>query len=237
MVPHRRRLLGAVGLIVASAGCGSRGQRDRTPTPTVADNPDQAVETGSVSGDDVPPTLRLRGGTDAPPVRRPPSERRRRPFDDRGWDVDSWLLDRENADTVRVAPDGRETVREFLAATDFETETVYVQSMQVLSCFTVTLCSVSWGSDEVKTDYGRHLKPYTAACEADTRVYESRLIRIPAEIESGSYSTSLGGNACRGVDRRGDGGSESDDTESGDGRTDSGTATTETATQTETRSR
>lgn len=243
MVP-RRRLLGAVGLLVATAGCGTDRQRDRTSTPTVAADPDRAVETGSVSGDDVPPTLRLRGGTEAPPVRRPPSERRRRrPFDGRDWDVHSWTLDRENADAVRVVPDGRETVEAFLAATDFETETVYVQSMRVLSCYTVTLCSVSWGGDEIETDYGRKLKPYTAACEADTRVYESRLIRIPATVEGVAHSTSLGGSACRGVDLREGGGDESDDDESTDGESGDGEgsadgemdseAATETTTQTE----
>ncbi len=242
MVP-RRRLLGAVGLLVATAGCGTDRQRDRTPTPTVAADPDRAVETGSVSRDDVPPTLRLRGGTDAPPVRRPPSKQRRhRPFDGRDWDVHSWTLDRENADAVRVVPDGRETVEAFLAATDFETETVYVQSMRVLSCYTVTLCSVSWSGDETEIGYGRKLKPYTAACEADTRVYESRLIRIPATVEGVGGSTSLGGSACRGVELREGGGDESDDDESTDGESGDGEsgddemdseAATETTTQTE----
>jgi len=152
MVPHRRRLLGAVGLLVATAGCGTSGQRDGTPTPTVAADPDRTVETGSVSRDDVPPTLRLRGGTEAPPVRRPPSEqRRRRPFDGRDWDVHSWVLDPENVEAMRVVPDGREAVQAFLAATDFETETVYVQSMRVLSCYTVTLCSVSWDRDRLRS--------------------------------------------------------------------------------------
>ncbi len=242
MVP-RRRLLGAVGLLVATAGCGTDRQRDRTPTPTVAADPDRAVETGSVSRDDVPPTLRLRGGTDAPPVRRPPSKQRRhRPFDGRDWDVHSWTLDRENADAVRVVPDGRETVEAFLAATDFETETVYVQSMRVLSCYTVTLCSVSWGGDGIEIGYGRKLKPYTAACEADTRVYESRLIRIPATVEGVGGSTSLGGSACRGVELREGGGDESMDGESTDGESGDGEsggdgmdseAATETTTQTE----
>lgn len=196
--PTRRGLLGAVGLLAATAGCGSSGRRDDTSTPTVAADPDRTVDSRSESGDGLPPTLRLRGGEDVPPIRRPPDEQRRpRPFDSRDLDVHSWIIDSEATETLRVAPDGREAVQSFLADTDFETETVYVQSMRVSACHTVTLCSVSWAGDGVDTDYGRRLKPYTAACEADTRVYESRLIRIPAKIDGGSYSTSLRGSACR----------------------------------------
>jgi len=200
--PTRRGLLGAVGLLVATAGCGGDGRRDDTPTPTVAADPERTVETDTDSGDGVPPTLRLQGGEDTPPVRRSPDGRRRRPVDSDDWNLDSWLLDRAATETLRVAPGGREAVQSFLADTDFETETVYVQSMRTSTCHTVTLCSVSWGGDGIETEYGRQLKPYTAACEADTRVYESRLIRIPTEIDDGgSYSTSLRGDACRDVRR------------------------------------
>ena len=231
--PTRRSLLGAVGLLAATAGCGGRGRRDDTATPTVAADPDRTIENSTESGGEIPPTLRLRGGEEVPPIRRPSDERRRRrPLDDHDWDVHSWVLDREATESLRVASDGREAVQSFLADTDFETETVYVQSMRVSACHTVTLCSVSWAGDGVETDYGRRLKPHTAACEADSRVYESRLIRIPAKIDDGGgYSTSLGGNACRGAGQEagaghhedGDGHHGSETDHHGDGHHGSGT--------------
>lgn len=223
MVPTRRGLLGVVGFLAVGAGCGSTD----TETATVAeDDPPTGDDAGQLTD---PPTLVVRGepDDDRAPVAvsedgEPSGVRRGSRY------IDSEVIaDREAAAAVATtAAADDDAVRSFLDATDFDRESVYLQTLRVLACYDVELCSIGWSTDGVDTDYGRRLKPYTEACPADTRVFETRLIRLPARIDdANSFSTSLGGGSCGGSrhddDSEGDGGeggdSEGDDGEGGDG--------------------
>ncbi|MEZ3145359.1 hypothetical protein [Halobaculum sp. MBLA0143] len=229
MVPTRRRLLGVVGLLAVGAGCGSTD----TETATVGEDDTPAGPDAGQLTD--PPTLVVRGepDDDRPPITLSeggePAE-----FDRRRGTVDSEVVaDRETAATVATtAAADDDAVRSFLDATDFDSESVYVQTLQVLACYDVTLCSIGWSTGSVNTEYGRRLKPYTEACPADTRVFETRLIRLPGRIgRVSSLSTSLSGGSCRGSRRDGDGERDATDEErdATDGESDSDTDTATTA--------
>jgi hypothetical protein len=103
----------------------------------------------------------------------------------------------ERAERLQVDhPDSREA-QSFLDETDFDGQTVYVQTRQVQECYRLKLCSVAWHPDEIETDYTRILRPYDERCAADDTVFESRLIRLPAALDENSvnsFSTSIGGS-------------------------------------------
>ncbi|WP_136688069.1 hypothetical protein [Halorhabdus amylolytica] len=216
MVPLTRRsfLHGATGLTAVLAGCSGLGgdSAESTATPTrVATENDPAH--GSTTD---PESLLLRVDTDRPPVwlaesdgepgGRPTANERDR------WRDSIIVDDSTRADRLKVAENiDRERVGSFFGATDFATETVYVEMGEIEECFRLELCHVSWSATEISTDYTRRSRPYTDRCEADKSVIEARLIRIPDSIKADdvhSYSSSIGAGAC---DRRqgaakGDGG-------------------------------
>ena len=201
MVPTRRGLLGVVGVLAVGAGCGGIDTGTRTETGTVAAGGEPPGDAGDSRLTD-PATVVVRGdpGDDRPPVALPEEDGRPSRFDRPGMDVVSDVIaDRETAASVETtAAADDEAVRSFLADTDFTDESVYLQTLRVLACYDVELCSISWTTGEVETDYGRRLKPYTESCPADTRVFETRLIRVPGRIgDANAFSTSLGGSSCR----------------------------------------
>lgn len=204
MVPSTRRafLHGATGIAAVLSGCGelTTGQRSRTRTATEAAvrNRDDPDSTGSVD------VARFRTGGERPPIwlaessggadgRPTPRE------DDRVWESEV-ISTAEKAE--RVATDGVDEARvtEFLGDTNFDTGSVYLETIRVEACFRLILCDVGWSTDEFSTDYARQLRPYDEQCAVDTWVYEVRLIRIPASFppdEPTGHSTSIGGG-CRG---------------------------------------
>jgi hypothetical protein len=149
--------------------------------------------------------VRLRTDTDRAPIWLASEDGGERP--DRSEErlhISSEVIDTtDRADRVRVAQGaGRDRVQSLVDATDFESETLYLETNRVDECFELTLCSISWRPDDVQTDYARTIRPYDEACTADKRVYEARLIRIPAALDSGevhSYGSSVGSGGC---DRR-----------------------------------
>lgn len=94
------------------------------------------------------------------------------------------------AEEVSVA-DGfdRKRVSSFVAETDFDSETLYLESKRVRECFELRLCGISWDSDRVRTHYVRSLRPYDEYCAVDERVAESRLIRLPVALDARSVSS------------------------------------------------
>lgn len=127
--------------------------------------------------------------------------------------------------------DAAGAVSAFVAETDFETESLYLQSSRVSECFRLRLCHVSWQSDSVDTDYTRQLRPYDERCEADAHVFESRLIRLPVALDGDgvhSYSSGIGGSGR--CDPQGRARAEA--SSGSDGTTESATEATETATAT-----
>ncbi|WP_225333302.1 hypothetical protein [Halomicrobium urmianum] len=202
MVPftRRRALHGAAGLVAALAGCSGTGFGESESTRTHA-RETPADEPGHGSEAD-PPHVAVRSATDRPPVWFADEDGGGRPsVAERHYHGDRTVIDGEDrAGRVRVA-DGVDTepVRSFLDETDFESETVYLEVNQVEECFRLELCSIQWQPDEVRTDYGRVLRPYDERCEADAKVYEARLIRIPDALDHedvNGYGSSVGGGAC-----------------------------------------
>lgn len=204
MVPPTRRALlhGAAGLTTALAGCsGLLGGEDESTRTIPADEPDDGPESGSVTD---PETLQVRVDTDRPPIwlaesngdadGRPTASERER------W-RDAIIVDESaRIDRIGVAETvDRNRVESFLAATDFETETVYIEMGAVEACFRLEFCQVSWTPTELSTDYARRSRPYTERCAVDEWVIEAWLIRIPDAIDAddvNGYSSSTGSGAC-----------------------------------------
>ncbi|EMA26343.1 hypothetical protein C443_01307 [Haloarcula argentinensis DSM 12282] len=117
------------------------------------------------------------------------------------------------ADRVSVVDDAdRSEIRSFLDGTDFDTETVYVQTVTIEECFRLTLCQIRWAADNITTDYGRVSRPYDEPCTAGNKIYAVWVIRIPDTVNAddiSSYSSSIGGNSCERQRAGAEGGSES----------------------------
>lgn len=212
--PTRRALLsGAAGLAAGLSGCSGLldGSAESTRTEPRDDGSASRSETN-------PETLLLRVDAERPSVwlarsdsdadGRPTASQRER------WRDHIILDDSARAGRLRVADTvDRDQVRSFLTATDFEAETVYVETGSVEECFRHTLCHIRWTPTEISTDYTRLSRPYTERCTADERVVEARLIRIPDAIEAdnvNSYSSSVGTAGCdrRRDSAKGEGGAE-----------------------------
>ncbi|MEF8843531.1 MAG: hypothetical protein V5A62_18220 [Haloarculaceae archaeon] len=207
MVPPTRRALlhGAAGLATGLAGCSGLLDDSAESTRTVPrDGSNGGPASGSVTD---PETLLLRVATGRPPIwlatsnsedsGRPTASERDR------WRDSIVVDDTPRADRLSVVDTAdREQVELFFGATDFATETIYVEMGAVEECFRLDLCHVSWTPTEISTDYTRQSRPYTERCAVDEWVIEARLIRIPDALEAddvNSYSSSIGTGAC---DRR-----------------------------------
>jgi len=94
---------------------------------------------------------------------------------------------------------GADAARDFLDATDYDSETVYVEQSLVDECFTTTLCHVEWSESDVQTSYARTYRDADVACETDARDAVATLIRIPEAFdprEVNSYGSSRGTAPC-----------------------------------------
>lgn len=225
MVPSTRRALlhGAAGLATGLAGCSGLLDGSVESTRTASrDGRNGGPASGSVTD---PESLLLRVATDRPPIwlATSNSEDGGRPTASERvpWRDSIIVDDTARADRLSVADTvDREQVESFIGATDFATETIYVEMGEVEECFRLDLCHISWTPTEISTDYTRQSRPYTERCEVDELVVEARLIRIPDALEADNvngYSSSVGTGAC---DRRrgraeGEGGTDpSSDSES-----------------------
>jgi hypothetical protein len=229
MVSHtRRRLLQAATAVAGGvAGCsrftGETGQSTRTASSGGPDALPSDAETE-------PPSVLLRADTELPPVR--PAETDRRSGDasrhEHGFSHGRDVLDsRSSGRALTVADDvDGEAVSSFVSGTDFDDETLYLESIRVEECFRLRLCYVSWQSDEVETDYVRELRPYDERCGTDERVFESRLVRLPVALDEdavNSYRSSISGSGRCNHERGADG----EDSSMRDSSTGTRTRTTE----------
>lgn len=201
---NRRESLAVVaGAAATLAGCSgfASSSSESSETPAADGREPEGPRSGS-TGD--PEMLRVRTATDRRPLwladpdaeggGRPTSSRRRREHDSTVVDTQSRADRLSLADAVDA-----ERVDSFLSATDFETETLYLETIQVRACFELVLCKVSWQPDEVSTDYGRHGLPYDTRCRVDEHAFEARLIRLPERLDAdevNGYSSSVGGGGC-----------------------------------------
>lgn len=216
---NRRESLAVVaGAAATLAGCSgfASSSSESSATPAADGQEPDGPKSGS-TGD--PEMLLVRTATDRRPLwladpdaedgGRPTASRRTREHDSIVVDSQSRADRLSMADAV-----DSQRVDSFLSATDFETETLYLETIQVRACFELVLCKVSWRPDEVSTDYGRHGLPYGTRCRVDEHVFEARLIRLPERLDAdevNGYSSSIGGGRCGGGGPRavaeGDGGS------------------------------
>ncbi|MBV0923632.1 hypothetical protein KTS45_05400 [Halomicroarcula limicola] len=228
--PTRRRVLhGAAGIAAALSGCGellsgSDSSTRSQPTPTAGESGESSR--GDFAGSESDPaSLALRVDTDRPPVWFDDPDRedggRPTPAEHGGYGyfrthglVDS--ADRAGRVSVADVPDP-DRIPAFFEATDFDSETVYVESQLVEECFRLELCSVSWSPDEVRTDYGRVVRPYDDRCEDGEKVFAVRFIRIPAALDAeevSGYGSSVGAGSCGNRRARAEFGSSEDDGDS-----------------------
>ncbi len=198
---HRRRVLhGAVALFGALAGCS-----------------DPARERGSFSGSSRPENVLYdpervwvrSSDRTRPPVWLPREEARAGDSESSSPPEDArqraFVASRADADLLGVADvDGADAVRRFVAETDFERQTLYIENNEVGACRAPELCSVSWSATDIRTDYARNFRDADVACRADERDVAAVVIRIPDAIDPqqvSSYGSGSGGG-CRSVPLR-----------------------------------
>lgn len=206
MVSHTRRRLLQVATAAAGglAGCGGlTGDAVQSSRSSSASDGTNAPEGNTVTD---PPTVLLRGESERPLIRLGDAdEEDPEPFhSDRSPRLTNELVAAESKGRqLTAADDGdRERVSSFVSATDFDSETLYLESKWVRECFRLQFCSISWEPSTVRTHYVRTLRPYDERCAADAHVVESRLIRLPAALEeasvSGYGSSTSGSGQCGG---------------------------------------
>jgi hypothetical protein len=208
--PIRRQFLrSAAALVGAGAVAGCNGTAESSGTAVAGSDPrppeDALTDPSTVvlraAPDEV--VLRERDGTETD------SEAR----------IDEWrhtlIADSETAASVSVGDvDGAEAARQFLADTDFDAETVYVEGHVVGECYDRRLCWVRWTDERVETNYARVLRDADVACSADARVAITHLIRLPVALDPEQVSrfSSRGAGRCQmsstdGTNRSTEGGS------------------------------
>lgn len=189
--PTRRALLAsAAATTTALAGCSSETRR--------SSNHDERPEHFDLD----PESVRVRYADDTPPIWYAETDSSVDPATaERGaYDTRKVIASAGDRDRLQYADvDGADAAHAFAAETDFETETLYLETTTVEACFRHELCYVTWSSTEIDTDYGRYYRDADVACELDTEETASRLIRIPDTLDSGSirsYGSGLSGSGC-----------------------------------------
>lgn len=201
--PTRRALLhSTAGALTALAGCGDQLTGSVESTQTVSQ--DEAGRQLTDARTD-PERVQLRVDTDRQPIWLTDGESepidRRSPIERDAWG-EFLLIDSDTRATRLTVSDDAdsETVQSFLTATDFTSQTVYVDMRRVEECFRLSLCEVSWSPTEIATEYVQQLRAYTESCTVDERVIEAWLIRIPDTLDAEDltgYSVSIGAGTCR----------------------------------------
>lgn len=220
--PTRRGLLRAAPIAVLPlSGCAGSNS-GRSASRSVSEDTGATVPGGTVETS--PESVLIRADTDAPPIRFEDAEGRGAEGPGESFRASYGVVDsRSRADSLVVdeAVDGADADA-LVSATDFDAETLYLETRSVEECFRLRLCDVSWAGDEIRTNYARLLRRYDERCGADAEVFESRLIRIPEALDRGSvrsYGSGTGGESrCRGASPNdADAGDTSVSSASGDG--------------------
>ena len=189
--PTRRALLASVAATTAAlAGCSG----ETVSSPPRHDPPENA--------DLDPASVHLRHDAETPPIWYAEVDSPVDPV----TDSPEWYTTRKvvasPADRDRLGyadVEGADAARAFAAETDFERETLYLESKRVQACFRHELCHVTWSSTEVDTDYGRYYRDADVACELDVEEQASWLVRIPDTLNPSSirsHGSGLSGSGC-----------------------------------------
>lgn len=207
MVPPTRRRFLQVATAVAGglAGCsgftGDDAEVSRSSSEDGTNPPHSDTETD-------PPMVHLRSETELPPIYESGSEEEfTEPsrFDRPSGRYLHALVDSESSSDRLVVADhvDGDPVTPFVSETDFDSETLYLETRRVEACYRLDLCYVSWAPDDIHTSYVRRLRPYDEHCATDATAYESRLVRIPAALDEDSVtshgSSVSGGGRCGGA--------------------------------------
>lgn len=186
MVPFsRRRLLQSVGIAAVASLAGCTGEEQRT-TKTAIERP------GSRPADDPPAHLLVRAPDEQPPVWLPEegaTESTPTRNHARGFVASDAAADRLAYRDVH----GVEAARQFVADTDFAAETLYFQTRLARECYRLELCSVTWSSTDIHTQFGSRLRDAETACETDERDAVSVLVRLPEALDPDRISGSGSG--------------------------------------------
>jgi hypothetical protein len=192
----RRRLLRSTAALVgvgAVAGCGGSASSSSSASNAPDDDPpDDAVPD--------PPTVILRAPRGVAVLREGDDTDTATTDEVREWNH-NLVADADTAASLSVADiAGAASARQFLAETDFDAETVYIERHVVGECYEQQLCWVRWTDEEIETSYARVLRPADAACSADDRVGITYLIRLPAALDPDTISRFSSGSragVCR----------------------------------------
>ena len=146
MVPlTRRRLLhGASALAIGLAGCSGTSSSGRSSSnlPTDAENVELDPDVVALRNTEDEQTAWI---GQRPTETRTPTER-----EPRITDREAGLI----ASADRAAKlsfgdvNGRTEARSFVEATDFETETLLLETRRVAECYTLECCAVTWSTDD-----------------------------------------------------------------------------------------
>lgn len=198
MVPTtRRHLLSAAATTLAAglAGCDGSLDADREDAPDQDRPPNVERDPEHVtlrSGGDDPLFWTVSGATDAEGRERSPPEHAR------GREL---VADPDAAEALGFADvDGAAAARRFVAETDFEEATLYVESRYVEACRELRLCYVTWSRDEVDTQYGGFYRDADASCEEGARDRVVTALRIPDALDPDavtSHGSGYRSSGCR----------------------------------------
>ncbi|MFC3959872.1 hypothetical protein [Halovivax cerinus] len=111
-----------------------------------------------------------------------------------------FVLDDAAADTLRIETAAAD-LRSFVAATDFESESIVVEQRSIGDCYYRELTGVEARDDDFRFHLCRWLKEPTTRCEADKRVMEAIVIRVARPYrDRPSSSGSSESMVCRSAD-------------------------------------
>lgn len=219
MVPHTRRhfLQVATAVTGSLAGCSSLSSNTTQVSDSASENNRYTAPGDSTESD--PPRLLLRSESEDSPLQLTDSKEKHQQASARGLSshLTHTLIDTQSKAQHLTVADSSDSdqVSSFVAATDFDSETLYLESKRVQECFRLQLCNISWQSKKVRTHYVRTLRSYDERCAVDKHAIESRLIRFPATLDEESvnaHGSSISGSSqCGtpgGVDAEGSGGGQ-----------------------------
>lgn len=206
MVPYTRRTLlhVAAAAVGSLAGCSRILSGSGQSATSASQNNGTAVPNGGAETD--PAMFVHRSDSETVPIRfGDPDQEARDPgrLDYPLRHISTTVIDSQSRSqrlTVADSVDGT-AFSSFVSETDFDSETLYLESNPVRECFELQLCRITWQPTEIRTDYVQKSRPYNEHCVANDRVVESRLFRIPAALSEesvNSYGSSVSGSyQCR----------------------------------------
>jgi len=200
MESTRRQLLSAIPIATGGiAGClGGTGSSEQSsessPEGRRRNIPDDQSATD-------PPRV-VRRSASQPAIRHPEFDSEDPETSEsrfRGRHTTPRLIDSEST-AQRLVVDGDDSeFSAFVSATEFDSETLYLQTNPVGDCFDLSLCYISWHDETIRTEYGRVVRPYDDPCSADRTVLKSWLIRLPVALDAdsiNSFASSSGSSRC-----------------------------------------